>query len=197
MYQFIESICCVDGELLLLDLHQARVNRTFFTNYGFLTKPMVLARIIRQIPSKGKYKCRVLYNNDQFEIEFVAYKAPKITSLQIVEGGDIDYRYKFADRSALDSLFGQRKGADDMLIVKNGQVTDSYYANLAFFDGDTWWTPEEPLLGGVQRQNLLDQRHIKTAQISLTDILKYEKVSLINAMNQLGEVVMSSSDIEQ
>lgn len=195
MSQFIESICCIDGELQLLDLHQARINRTFFTNYGLLARPIRLSRIIKNIPPKGKYKCRVIYDRDQATCTFDTYQTPNIKSLQIVEGGDIDYRYKYVDRNALNNLFAQRNGKDDILIVKNGLVTDSYFANLAFFDGEEWFTPDTPLLEGVQRQSLLDQRQIKVTKISIEDLEKFEKVSLINAMLGLGEVELPTISI--
>ena len=195
MSQFIESICCIDGELQLLDLHQARINRTFFTNYGLLARPIRLSRIIKNIPPKGKYKCRVIYDRDQATCTFDAYQIPNIKNLQIVEGGDIDYRYKYVDRNTLDNLFAQRNGKDDILIVKNGLVTDSYFANLAFFDGEEWFTPDTPLLEGVQRQSLLDQRQIKVTKISIEDLEKFEKVSLINAMLELAEVELPAISI--
>lgn len=195
MSQFIESICCKDGELLLLDLHQARVNRTFFTNYGLLAKPIRLFRVIRNIPRKGKYKCRVVYDQESVNFEFEPYQTPKINSLQIVEGDSIDYRFKYTDRKALDLLYKNRGDCDDILIVKNGRVTDSYFANMAFFDGEGWWTPEQPLLAGVRRQSLLDQRLLQVADIGVADLNKYEKVSLINAMNDLGEIEIETKNI--
>ncbi|MEP3386933.1 MAG: aminotransferase class IV [Reichenbachiella sp.] len=197
MSQFIESICCIDGELQLLELHQARVNRTFFTNYGLLAKPIRLNRVIKQIPGKGKFKCRVVYDNEKVEVNFTSYQTPKISTLEIVEGGDVDYRFKYANRKDLDQLHALRNGKDDILIIKDGLITDSYFANVAFFDGEEWWTPEEPLLAGVRRQNLLDQRLIRTAKIRISDINKYVKISLINAMIDLGEVEIAVSSIEE
>ncbi len=195
MSQFIESICCIDGELQLLDLHQARVNRTFFTNYGLLAKPIRLSRVIRQIPTKGKHKCRVVYDKDNASFSFEPYQTPNIGSLKLVDGNTIDYRYKYADRSQLDALFEHRKEGDDIIIVKDGVVTDSYFANLAFFDGEAWWTPEEPLLAGVQRQNLLDIGHLQIKKITAEDLVGFEKVSLINAMNKLGEIIIEIPSI--
>lgn len=195
MSQFIESISCINGELQLLELHQARVNRSFFTNYGLLARPLKLSRVIRQIPRQGYFKCRVVYDKENFEATFAPYTTPKINSLQIVEGGAIDYRYKYANRSGLEKLFAQRKEADDIIIVKDGMITDSYFANLAFFDGEEWWTSDKPLLEGVRRQSLLDQGMLQKTNITLGDLVKYEKVSLVNAMLDLGEVVVDLTDI--
>ncbi|MEP2026012.1 MAG: aminotransferase class IV [Reichenbachiella sp.] len=195
MSQFIESIRCINGELQLLELHQARVNRTFFTNYGLLARPIKLAIIIRQIPASGTFKCRVVYDQNSFEITYDKYQKPNINSCQIVKSEDIDYRFKYADRSGLANLFAQRKDADDIIIVKEGMISDSYFANLAFFDGEDWWTPESPLLAGVQRQNLLDQRLIKTREIHVNELTHFKKVSLINAMNDLGKIEFEISEV--
>ncbi|UXX79020.1 aminotransferase class IV [Reichenbachiella carrageenanivorans] len=197
MSQFIESICCEDGEALLLDLHQARLNRTFFTNYGLLARPMKLAKIIRKVPSKEKHKCKVVYDKDNFTIDFQSYQTPTIETLQIVEGGNIDYRFKYENRRALDQLYTLRADQDNIIIVKDGSVTDSYFANLAFYDGEEWWTPDSPLLEGVRRQSLLDQGLIQKTTISLDDLGKFEKVSLINAMLDLGVVEIDIKNINR
>ncbi|WP_420580712.1 aminotransferase class IV [Reichenbachiella sp.] len=195
MYQFIESISCINGELQLLELHQARVNRTFFTNYGLLARPIKLSRVIRQIPRQGRFKCRVVYDKENFVVTFDSYTTPKISSLQVVEGGAIDYRFKYSNRIDLEKLFAQRKEADDIIIVKDDMITDSYFANLAFFDGEEWWTSNQPLLEGVRRQSLLDQGMLQKRSIRLGDLAKYEKVSLINSMLDLGEVMIDLNDI--
>lgn len=197
MSQFIESISCVDGELQLLELHQARVNRTFFTNYGLLARPFKLAKVIRQVPSQGRHKCRVVYDKDDVTIAFQPYQTPKINTLQIVEGTDIDYRFKYENRRALDQLYALRAGQDDIIVVKDGCVSDSYFANLAFYDGEEWWTPDSPLLEGVRRQSLLDQGLIQKAAIGAEDLGKFEKVSLINAMLDLGDVEIDIKNIKR
>jgi len=61
-------------------------------------------------------------------------------------------------------------------------VTDSFAANLLFFDGETWVTPDSPLLKGTKRQFLIDQGIIFEKKIREEDIRNYLKVGLINAM---------------
>jgi 4-amino-4-deoxychorismate lyase len=79
-------------------------------------------------------------------------------------------------------LFAQRDNADDIVIVKNGLVTDAFAANLIFFDGQKWVTPNTPLLKGTQRQYSLDQGIISETEIKESDISSFQKVGLINAM---------------
>jgi 4-amino-4-deoxychorismate lyase len=67
--------------------------------------------------------------------------------LQLVTDNEIEYTHKTTDRNALNRLFEQRKKADDIIIVKNGQLTDSLFANLVFesHTGELF-TPKNPLL---------------------------------------------------
>ena len=80
--------------------------------------------------------------------------------------------------------------------MKNNLVTDSYYANLAFYDGSNWLTPKSYLLPGVKRQYLLEMGLISEIEISLVDIQSFQKISLINAMLNLGEIEIPVSSIE-
>jgi 4-amino-4-deoxychorismate lyase len=85
----------------------------------------------------------------------------------------------------MNHLFNQRGDSDDVIIVKNGLVTDASYANLLFWDGKNWFTPEQPLLKGTQREFLIKNELIKQSTISITDLRKFEKVKLINSMLEM------------
>lgn len=98
---------------------------------------------------------------------------------------DVDYGYKYADRSGLNELL-RSAGSDDVIIVKNGLVTDSAIANLVFESPQGLFTPRVPLLEGVQRAHLLQQNVIMPIDIRVDDLRRYEKVHFINAMVPLG-----------
>ena len=167
----------------LLDLHQQRMNRSRLELFDLPT-PITLSEKIT-IPAfaeKGLFKCRVEYAEQIEKVEFLPYEIRKIESLRIVEGGEIDYRLKYADRFRLLLLFEKRKHADDIIIIKNGLVTDSFYANLAFLKNGVWYTPETPLLEGVQRQFLLSEKIIQTKKIAQKEISSFEKIRIFNAM---------------
>lgn len=106
----------------------------------------------------------------------------------------ISYTYKYEDRSALKKLFNQRENHSEILIIKNGIVTDCFYYNVAFYS-DAWYTPKQPLLNGTMRASLLDQKIINLADISLEDIPKYTKICLFNALNPFGEIVLAIDTI--
>jgi len=83
---------------------------------------------------------------------------------------------------------------DDIIIVKNGFVTDSFAANILFLDGVQWITPTTPLLNGTKRQFLLDQGIIAEKEIREEDIRTYQKVGLINAMIDFDEMPVIDID---
>ncbi len=131
---------------------------------------------------KNRHKCRITYARDIETIEFLPYHLPTINSLKIVFDNDIDYTFKFHDRSRIHTLFEKRDKSDDILIVKQGFITDTSYANVLFYNGKEWLTPTYPLLKGTQRASLLDQEIIRVAEIRLEDLHHFKKVRLINAM---------------
>lgn len=178
----------------MLKLHQKRVTKVF-ARFFPTHKPIDLTTVIQNTPLQGKYKCRIVYNHDVIASGFTPYQNPVIKSLKIVPGKDPCYGYKFANRMVLDNLYRQRGEADDIIIIRQGLVTDSYYANLAFFDGQSWWTPARPLLQGVKREALVAAGKLKKARILADDIASFTKVSLVNAMLDLGEVEVSVKSI--
>ena len=43
-----------------------------------------------------------------------------------------------------------KREQDEILITRNGLLTDTSIANIALFNGKEWHTPKHPLLKGVQ-----------------------------------------------
>ncbi|MFY0653702.1 MAG: aminotransferase class IV [Cyclobacteriaceae bacterium] len=193
MYRFIESICCQDGEIQNLDLHQERVNRTLRKFH--LGSSIKIAKCLKDLPNTGKHKCRIVYGQQVESCEISEYPNRSITSLKLIIDDAIDYEFKSEDRQNLSRLFEQRGNCDDIIIVKNGLCTDSYFANLAFYNGSKWITPSEPLLKGVRREQLIRGGSITEENVSVEYIDQFEKVSLINAMLDLGEVEIHIKNI--
>jgi 4-amino-4-deoxychorismate lyase len=89
----------------------------------------------------------------------------------------------------LEELFKLRAKADDILIIRNNLVTDSYYCNVAFWDGSSWLTPNDPLLRGTQRARCIELGLIKEQEITKEDIYTFEKICLFNAMIPFEEKI--------
>ena len=64
-------------------------------------------------------------------------------------------------------MFLIRQDKDDILIVKNGLLTDTSIANIALYDGNDWYTPLHPLLKGTKRAELLDKGVLKEKEIKI------------------------------
>ncbi|HMO18378.1 MAG TPA: aminotransferase class IV [Oligoflexia bacterium] len=192
-----ESIRVFDGHLERLDYHEARMNDA--RSYLFADFREIRLLDIISIPDKytsGLNKCRIIYNRDIKLVEFEKYNKKQITTLGFVDGGDIEYPFKFLNRAALDNLLDIRPyGSDDIIITKNGLVTDSSYSNLAFYKEGQWYTPRLPLLFGTKRAFLLNSGILIERDIYVKDILQFEKVSLINALLNLGDIEIPVTSI--
>ena len=77
------------------------------------------------------------------------------------------------------------------MIVRKGWITDSYYANVVFFDGKDWWTPERPLLEGTCRARLLANGIIKTTPLQVEDLKNFLGIKLINAMRDMSQPMIT------
>ncbi len=181
MSRFLETIKLLDGEFYNLEYHQQRLSNTC-SHFKLVNFNLHLFLKDQAIPRKGLYKCRIVYGADGVKFECIPYHAKSVKSLKLVESDSIDYQFKSEDRTEMNQLFNQRGDADDVIIIKNGLITDSSYANLLFWDGKNWFTPEEPLLKGTQRAFLIQTELVKQSIISTTDLRKFEKVKLINSM---------------
>jgi 4-amino-4-deoxychorismate lyase len=134
-------------------------------------------------PQNGLYRCRLVYDTNGFiETSYHPYQKREVRLLKMLHDNTIEYAMKYANRERLDALFAQRGDADDVLIIKNGFVTDTTIANIAFFDGKRWLTPALPLLQGTTRQRLLDEAKIVEEEIRIQDAVRFKQVAVMNAM---------------
>jgi len=189
MSQFIETIKVLNGELKNLSYHQSRFNRTRTEIFGHKSHPDLTKEIyVPETAARGLFKCRILYSHQISDIEFQPYQKPVIRSLKLVNSDTISYPYKSAERSGLKELYERRGNCDDILIVKKGMITDSYIANVVFWDGISWFTPDTPLLEGTMREFLISRRTIKPVSIRIEDLSRYKLLGLINALNDWSDL---------
>ncbi len=179
MSLLLETIKIDNGEIFNLRYHQQRCDNSRKILFQS-TRQLTLSSIIHP-PPKGLYKCRILYTDTLYSIEYIPYREKEIYRLKIVPSS-ISYAFKYANRSALKKLQLNAPGYDDIIIEKDGYLTDTSIANLAFFDGRQWFTPKNPLLKGTMRQKLLDEGFLSTAMIKSTELKRYTHVALMNAM---------------
>ena len=158
MERFIETIKVLDGQFYNLEAHERRAR---VTAEAFFGKPLaweVGRMVVPAAMCSGLVKCRVVYDSEVREVSFQPYVMRRIRSLRLVNGDGVDYRYKSMDRSVFARLLEQRGECDDVLIVRDGWVTDTSFTNVVFEDaGGGLYTPETCLLEGTRRQSLLDE----------------------------------------
>lgn len=176
--RFIETIKIVDGKCLNLDYHCRRA--------GF---EIIIPKIAPEF-CVGVVKWKIVYGDGlPIESQLMPYQIPKIKSLAIVDGSKVEYSRKYENRSEIAALMSLRGHCDDILIVKNGMVSDTSFCNIVFENESGLFTPSTPLLKGTKRQKLLDDGVIQECSISINDICKYKKAYLINAMLDIEDNV--------
>jgi len=192
MSQFIESVCFY-GTYRNLSYHQSRVDRTFGEFFPW-EDPLQIRKVLPQLDIAGKHKVRIVYDDLGHKIEVAPYEPRPLNTISLAVDNSIEYALKSTDRRRLSELRDQA-GTDDIIIIKNGYVTDGWISNLAFWDGEQWVTPATYLLNGVKRRSLLKSGILKELEIRDTDVGLYEKVSLVNAMLDPGEIIISTDQI--
>ena len=173
--QYLETIKALDGKLYNLSYHQKRLEAT-------LPNAKIVLQDIVTPPQTGLFRCRVIYDDTNYEVTYHPYKKRDIKSLKLVFDDTIEYSKKYSDRSAINALMEQKLSCDDILIIKNGLISDTSIANIAFKYKNEWLTPKKPLLKGTTRARLLQNHQMLEADISLKDLEKFSQVALMNAM---------------
>lgn len=140
----------------------------------------------------GIHKCRVLYGREIEEITCTPYQMREVSSLRLIAADTVDYTYKSANRDELNALYARRGVADDVLIVKDGFLTDTSIANVALYDEkmEMWCTPSRPLLRGTKRAELIDKKIIVEREIPQSHLGEYSKIMLFNAMIDWGRIIL-------
>jgi len=182
MYRLLESIRCEKGELQNLPFHQSRMDNAIQVLTSKKNTINLKKVIVPEHCRKGLYKCRLTYSESIENIEFIPYQYPPTKSLKLIVDNEIDYAFKFANRSNINLLLEKKGDCDDILIIKNGLITDTSLTNIIFFNGKNWLTPALPLLKGTQREKLLSEEKIITADIRPADLSQFQKARIINAM---------------
>src|ERR1039457_7030676 len=191
MSLLFETIRISDGEARHLQWHQMRMNRARYELWK-IREQLNLQELIK-IPAEyrmGLVRCNIHYGKEIGSVTFNSYNKKPVRSLRMVKNDTIDYHVKFFDRSLLQALLALRGECDDIIIRKNGLITDTSMSNLIFLKGHHWITPADPLLAGTCRERLLSEGKIAEATIRTQDIRQYIGVKLINAMRDPDEEEM-------
>lgn len=172
---FFETIKCEDYEVFNLEFHNKRVANTIAMNLN-------LQEYI--YPASNEcLRCKVVYDESGIlEVNYFPYKKREINRFKLVFCDDINYSKKYLNRENLDKLFIQKDSCDEIMIIKNGLLTDTSIANIAIYYQGHWITPKIPLLEGTTRARLLEEKFLIEKDISVEMLQNSEKIALMNAM---------------
>lgn len=168
-------------------------NNTKTNDFENLFNELELKELKELIPEQI-YKLKVIYNSQSNQFTRTPYYKRNITSLKPVVADGLEYPLKYTDRRNIEHLLSdslkdkEDKENSDIIIIKNGFVTDSSYANLVFAKNNELFTPKECLLKGTKRAKYLKEGQILEKSIRAEEIQLYDSVFLINSMLDIGEI---------
>ena len=173
--KYFETIRCEDFEIFNLEYHNKRVANTIGLNIN-------LQEYIYPI-SNELLRCKVIYNkNEIIDVLYFPYKKREINSFKIIFDDKIEYSKKYIDREKLDEHFSNKEDCDEVIIVKNGIVTDTSIANIAIYYENTWITSKNCLLKGTTRDRLINDKILIEKDITVEMLKEATKIALMNAM---------------
>ncbi len=190
MYPLVETIRLEDGYFHSLPWHQQRLERAFRRHYPG-SAPWDLDVLLTDSTARGcrtagaapgLFKARFLYSDRSWDLEIAPYRPRHPQTLRLLDSPPFDSASKYTDRSRLEALYACRHPAEDILILMDGEVKDTFSANIAFFDGTRWLTPANPLLPGTARTRLLAEGRILAAPLRRDDLARMKGWTLLNAM---------------
>ena len=180
----LETIRLTYGTPQNLSWHTDRLNRTRRELFG-LSDSLDLESYLQRhtaslLPNISLAKLRLIYNDSgilSHEVSPYVLRMPQSFSLTEAQ---IDYPYKYADRSTLDRLVASTNR--EIIITTNGYLRDTPIANIALRRHGIWYTPATPLLPGTTRARLLTEGSLHPKEIHQNTLLDYDRFALMNAM---------------
>ena len=191
-FPLFETLCIENGQVQNLALHQQRYENSLREFYaGQPYDIFSIAKILQKNTALWAnlqstiIRCRIDYNATQYHLQCFPYQRKNYQRFQPVICDDIDYHLKYSNRAIFNELLKQKGDCDEIIIVKQGKITDCTIGNLILRQGSQWFTPDSPLLIGTQRSKLLQERKIIEHEILLSDLPLYQEIRLINALNPI------------
>ena len=189
MFPLFETIKIQHHKVFLFEDHWARMKHSMKALSGrALDFNLTENHILQEIKTDGLFKCRVVYNENEYQIEIVSYEKRHIEKIVCIQDDDLSYPLKFTNKNGFIKHTSNLPATIEPIFVVDGFLTDSSYSNIALWNGREWHTPKAPLFFGVRRKALLSENRIVEKEIAYKDIHQYQKVSLINAMLDLEEL---------
>jgi 4-amino-4-deoxychorismate lyase len=183
MYPHLETIRVVNRQFEHIEYHNERLNRTREYFLGIESDWDIRQMVTIPLDLEtGVFKFRMVYDQVIRDYSCLLYTPKVVNKLRLVTCDEANYAFKSQDRSLFDTLYAQKGDADDVLIVQHNCLTDTTYSNVAFLDGNQWYTPKTYLLNGTCRQRLLQVGILKERRITTSDLPNFSACRPINSM---------------
>jgi len=190
--EFFETIKVDDAKIYNIEYHQTRYEKTL-KSLG-QDAYFDLASYIKA-PTNKLLRCKIIYDAKGIQsVEYFSYLKRKINSLKLIYNDNIEYNLKFTNRNTINSLYEQKEKCDDILIVKNGYITDTSIANIALYKDGIWYTPKQTLLDGTTRNRYIKTEKIIQKDIKVEELYSFSKVALLNAMIDFDIMSLNKGD---
>jgi 4-amino-4-deoxychorismate lyase len=146
-------------------------------------------------PPKGQtLKCVLVYSDSVLSADLHPYSPPQIKTMALVEVENLDFTFKLEDRSELYKI-RDFAGTDEIIIIRNGFVTNAATGNLVFEDSEgRFFTPLHYIHAGTKRRFYLKNKTVTSYPIKASGIKSYNRVYLVNAMLDIEDDVGIHTD---
>lgn len=191
---FLETICLINGKVQNLDAHIRRMRKT--ADYFRFDVPELpdLEELLSPGMENCKVKCSIHYHYEINSIAFERYIPKVIKCLKLIYASP-DYNFKFSDRRSLNDLLSLREDCEEVLIVRNGYITDTTYSNVVLEKENSLYTPHLPILNGTKRQKILHEGRISEKEIKVNNLKDYNRIYLINSMLDIEDNISIPADL--
>lgn len=203
--QFIETVLILqNGRIPLLEEHYARFSSTIRRYSGSPPslrefEALLLGTLSASSPSISAkaWRCRLVYeaNGRLVERGALPFIPKKLERIARVELPSASYPLKFADRSLFASLHERFPGYDEIIITRQGFLSDGTFTNLYLRrSSGRLLTPADALLAGCRRARLMKEGTLLPSPLNWEELEPHWQIGFINALNppgQLGEFALS------
>lgn len=177
---------------ILLDRHLRRLTGCA-EHFGFDVDPGEVRRRLDAIRADTAQRVRVLVSADgAVEVQVTEMAPPTANQIWMiaidtlpVSSGDEFLRFKTTRRDRYEQALARHPDADDVLLWnERGELTETTVANLVLEIDGVALTPADSsgLLPGTLRAELLANRRIREATLTLADLDRADAVWLINSV---------------
>jgi len=185
--EFIETLLVKDGKIQNLKYHLDRIEKTYkYFKWRIENGEWRINDELRI--ENGEWRIRIIYNQYGIQkIEIFPIKKRNFKKFKLIKI-DFDYKFKYKNRKQFSILNSQFSIYDELILTKNNLITDTTISNLAFFTGKEWITPKYPLLKGTKREELIEKKFLKEANIHISDLKYFKKMAMMNAILGFFEI---------